>query len=203
MNEETIRKELSDGEQLVWWGVPTKKIMTKSERLRLPFSTLLIVVFAVYWFMNNEGIEPVMIAIVTAALAFVFYSTVVKLTVKNDRRKRTLYALTGSRLIFMLMDKKTGLRRRTADIDIAKLNGWAVDLNKDGTGTILFSEQKEVSMLPLKVGGNWTANPIAPLMAFFDITEPEEVLRMFKEVRKKNAVETETGDSKTFNKYDE
>jgi len=203
MNEDLIRNELGDGEKLMWQGRPANRFLTKHELYRVPVSALLIVAFIIYWFARSDT-NTTMVLIMVAALLYVSYSTLSALFIKYSRRKRTGYAMTDSRLIFILADKDGNLKE-SASVEIAKFFSNALDLNKDGTGSILFSEKKPVDMLPLRTGSNWSTRFKVSFAtaAFFDIDRPEDVLNTYKEVYGEAHKNEEKPADKPFSKYDE
>jgi len=205
MNEDLIKTELRDGEKLIWQGKPAKRFLTKHEMIRVPVSTVLVVAFAIYWF-SREDVSSTMIIVAALALLYVSYNIFVTLLIKNNRRKRTIYALTDSRLLFILADKNDKVLK-SAEIEIAKIAASAVDMNKDGTGSLLFSEKKSVDTFPLRAGNNWTNRKGIFLSAavFFDIEDPEEVLTEYREIHKETKITDNSSSEgeKAFSKYDE
>jgi len=204
MNENLIKAELHEGEKLLWHGMPANRFFTKAELLRVPFSAVLIAAFIIYWSTRKE-VNAIMYVIIILTLLYVVYTTFATLFIKNSRRKRTLYAITDTRLLFILADKNDNLLKKS-EFDIAKLSNSAIDINKDGTGSLLFSDNKTVDMYPLKSGNNWANRPGGAFTSrvFFDIDAPEDVLKIYKEIHsechRNDAVSSE---DKMFSKYDE
>ena len=201
MDENSILEHLEPDEKLLWSGSPEKRIFTKHELLRIPVSTVLIIAFAAYWIFRQD-VSNLMLAVVAAALSVVFYNTFGKLALKAIHRKRTFYLLTENRVIIILANK-TGECKKTAQTYINDLVSSAIALNRDGTGSILFSEYKTTDTLPLKIGDNWPALFGHPMTAFFDIKKPEDVYLLYKNAKKiLLAVSGETG-TRPLSIYDE
>lgn len=201
MDEKKIKMELSESEELIWYGHPKRRLFTKDERIRMPVSALLVTVFAVYWLLRQD-VSVLMLFLVYLALLLVVYNTLVRFLIKIVQRNRTFYALTDERVLIFLVDKDKECKK-TAETEIKNLSASVVVNNKDSTGSILFSEKKTIDMLPLKIGNNWPYIFGRPLMVFFDIEDPEKIHRIYKDLRKRIGIDIPESIEKPFSIYDE
>ncbi len=199
--EDILKRELKEDEQLLWSGKPTKKFVTKNELIRIPASLLLIGFFAYYWLTKAE-VGTLMEIFAIAATLYVIYTTVVKLFIKQGQRERTYYGLTDSRILMILV-KKDGSRKKIAPVSLSSLKSCTVSPNKDGTGSLLFSEGKFADPRILNSANNWSNYPLPVPTAFFDIENPEAVKKQFQELVKESVSESGEATENSFSKYDE
>ena len=199
---EEITKELQDDEDILYSGSPVRKLYTPNELIRIPLSFLLIAGFLVYYIFFAT-IDPKVLALTIAiGVVYVIYNVVVKTILKTLARKQTVYIITGKRLLFVRMDGK-GTIKKTVSLKISDIASCSVFMNKDNTGSVIFSASKDPETYPLKIGNNWINYPGGVVPIFFDITDYEEAKTVYNEIRQQYITETEDTDGKPFSKYDD
>ena len=205
MNEESIKQELNEEENLILSTKPERKLFTKNELIRIPISFVLIGGFLVYYHFFAQIDAKVNALTIAIAAVFILYNVVIKTTIKAIKRNRTTYVLTDKRVIFLLSDRK-GNKKRSVSFKISDIISCSVAMNKDGTGSVIFSETKETVTYPLKEGNNWIPYPGGVAPFFFDIVNPEEVRDRFLDIKQtyvKQVRESNDLVDRPFSKFDE
>lgn len=178
MNDDWQRIEplLRSGERLRWSGRPDPKVhLTSADLFLIPFS-LVWCGFAVFWLMMaiNRG-APVLFILfgamfVLVGLFFVFGRFLFKRLAKNS----TIYGLTGSRAIVV--------RGPRSSHDIP-LDGTPVQVKRSRDGrhaSVLFGTGRPNAYLN---SGMDFLNFGSPQVAFFDVADPEALIRELDAVR--------------------
>jgi len=142
---EDVRRELSPGEQLHWWGRPRQGVVFRgSDILLIPFS-LLWCGFAVFWeysvlrmpkadmFFSLWGVPFVVIGL---------YFVVGRFIAEARERRRTHYAVTSERVLIL-----SGLfRRRVTSLNLRTLSDISLSESRSGEGTITFGNQRPMGL---------------------------------------------------------
>lgn len=142
---ESIRAELSPGEQVVWTGQPRQGIVVRgADAFAIPFS-LLWAGFAVFWLVSAaQSNAP--LPFVLCGVPFVligFYMVVGRFFVEAKQRQSTFYALTPQRVIIA-----SGLFSRTVkSLNLNTIAELSLSERADGTGTIVFGAQHPMAAM--------------------------------------------------------
>lgn len=133
---ESIRAELSPGEQVVWHGQPRQGIVVRgSDALMIPFS-LLWTGFAVFWVLKAAQLGAPL-PFVLFGVSFVLvgaYVVIGRFLVEAKQREKTFYALTPSRIIIA-----SGVFSRTVkSLPLKTLSEISLSERSNGIGTITF-----------------------------------------------------------------
>lgn len=202
MNEEKLKELLGEDEKIIFSASPTKKLYTKNELIRLPISILLIGGFLIYYYFFAT-IDPMVLALTIAVgLVFIIYNGIVKTILKANKRKNTFYYLTDKN-VFFILTKANGEIKKSKSFKVTDFPSVSVVMNKDETGSLLFSETREIENYPLRIGDNWISYPGGVVPFFFDITNPNEAKEKFLEVKKSYVTEQEELGDKPFSKFDQ
>jgi hypothetical protein len=142
---DSIRAELSPGEQVIWSGQPRQGIVIRgSDAFAIPFS-LLWAGFSVFWLasaaQSNTPLPFVLFGIpfVLAGVHIVFG----RFFVEAKQRKNTYYALTPQRVIIA-----SGLfSRKVRSINLKTIAELSLSERSDGTGTIDFGAQHPMAAM--------------------------------------------------------
>ncbi len=133
---EELRRELFDGEQLVWTGQPRRGIHLRArDAFMIPFS-LMWGGFAFFWeFSVIRSGAPVLFAIWGVPFVLVgIYLIVGRFFYDAAARARTAYALTNRRAIII-----SGIfSRQIRSIDLRSIPELGFRESSDGSGTISF-----------------------------------------------------------------
>jgi hypothetical protein len=145
--QEELRPILNAGEKLLWAGRPKRGIILKrSDAILIPFSLLwggfaivwetIAIVANTPWFFKLFGVPFVVVGL---------YLMVGRFFMDARKRAKTIYALTGDRVII-----ETG-QTAVKSLQIRTLPDISLDLKKDGSGSILFGVG---DMMGLKMSGS-------------------------------------------------
>jgi hypothetical protein len=142
---ESIRAELSPGEQVVWSGQPRQGFVIRgSDAFAIPFS-ILWAGFAVFWLVSaaqSNAPLPFVLFGVPFVLAGV-YIVFGRFFVEAKQRQKTFYALTPQRVIIA-----SGLCSRTVkSLNLKTITELSLSERSDGTGTIAFGAQHPMAAM--------------------------------------------------------
>ncbi|MDO9029911.1 MAG: PH domain-containing protein [Hydrogenophaga sp.] len=142
---ESIRDELSPGEQVVWSGQPRQGVVVRgSDALAIPFS-LLWAGFAVFWLVSAaQSGAPLPFVLFGVPFVLVgLYIVVGRFFVEAKQREKTFYALTPHRVIIA-----SGLfSRKVRSMQLKTLSEISLSERSDGTGTISFGAQHPMASM--------------------------------------------------------
>lgn len=142
---DSIRVELSPGEQVVWSGQPRQGIVIRgSDAFTIPFS-LLWAGIAVFWLVSaaraNAPLPFILFGVPFVMLGV--YLVIGRFFVEAKQRQKTFYALTPQRVIIA-----SGLFSRTVkSINLKTITELSLSERGDGTGTITFGAQHPMAAL--------------------------------------------------------
>jgi Bacterial PH domain len=142
---ESIRAELSPGEQVVWSGQPLQGITLRgSDAFAIPFS-LLWAGFAVFWLFSAAR-SGAPLPFVLFGVPFVLvgvYIVIGRFFVEAKQREKTFYALTPQRIIIA-----SGLfSRKVKSLPLKTLAEISLSEQSDGTGTISFGTEHPMAAM--------------------------------------------------------
>ncbi len=142
---ESIRAELSPGEQVVWSGQPRQGITLRgSDAFAIPFS-LLWAGFAVFWLVSAAR-SGAPLPFVLFGVPFVLVGVYIvfgRFFVEAKQREKTFYALTPQRIIIA-----SGLfSRKVKSLPLKTLAEISLSERSDGTGTISFGTQHPMAFM--------------------------------------------------------
>jgi hypothetical protein len=149
MNNELLEKHLIPGEKILWSGRPgIKNVFHRSDIIVIPF-TLAFCVFAAFWeytalnaYLRTHRTETLLFAIVGAILLIAgLHQLAGRFFFSSYTANKTWYALTGWRAIIITKLLWTNVR----SIELGKTGAIRKHINKDGTGTISFGNDKIIS----------------------------------------------------------
>ncbi|MCL1830826.1 MAG: hypothetical protein FWG21_05290 [Oscillospiraceae bacterium] len=202
MNEQLINEQLRADEEVVFSATPEKKLFTRNELIRIPISFFLIGIFIVYYCFFAEIDTTVLLITLAVAIAFIVYNTVIKTYIKTAKRRNTIYVITCRRILFILSNGK-GKLKKCITFNISGITASAIDMNKDETGSVLFSETREIETYPLKIGNNWISYPGGVVPIFFDILDPTQANDTYIELKQRLSPQQSESNDELFSMYDE
>lgn len=134
---ESLRRELSSGERLLWSGMPRQGIKLRaSDILMIPFS-LLWGGFAFFWEYSvfQQSDAPIFFALWGIPFVLVgIYMIIGRFVVDSYQRSRTYYGLTDHRVLIV-----DGLfNREITSLSLNNLSEISLQERADGSGSILF-----------------------------------------------------------------
>jgi hypothetical protein len=142
---ESIRAELSPGEQILWSGQPRQGIAFRgSDAFAIPFS-LLWAGFAVFWLVSAaQSGAPLPFVLFGVPFVLVgLYIVFGRFFVEAKQREKTYYALTANRIII-----SSGLfARKVKSLQLKTLSEISLSERSDGTGTISFGAQHPMASM--------------------------------------------------------
>lgn len=142
---DSIRAELSPGEQVVWSGQPRQGIVLRgSDAFAIPFS-LLWAGFAVFWLISviraNAPLPFVMFGVPFVLVGV--YIVLGRFFVEAKQRQKTFYALTSHRVIIV-----SGLfTTKVKSLNLKTISELSLSERSDGTGTIAFGAQHPMAFM--------------------------------------------------------
>jgi hypothetical protein len=204
---QVIARDLGADESLLWSGQPRKGIVFRSSDVFLiPFS-ILWGGFAIFWETSvlsqaRKGGNAISLFMVLWGIPFVLiglYMIFVRFIVDARRREHTCYGLTDRRVIIVtglferdltpsvgtLTALASGLgRHNVKSLDLRTMTDVSMAERSDGSGTITFGAQNQLSYL---AGTGWpgAGNSAAP--PSFDLIENvKSVYEMIRGAQRKN-----------------
>ena len=164
---------LQQGERVLWSGAPQGGLLAPADALLIPFS-LMWGGFVCFWEVSALSAQGSAFMAVWGIpfLIMGLYVVAGRFWVKAVLRKRTLYAVTDSRVI--------ELRRRSLrSLALDHLPGLEMRERSGGRGQISFGGSGGIAGMYANTGMDWfgSASAARP-MAFFDIPEARSVYRL-------------------------
>ena len=136
---EEIRRELSQGEQPVWWGRPRQGLVLRgSDALAIPFS-LLWCGFAFFWeFSVVSSHAPILFRLWGVPFVAVgLHAVIGRFFWDAKQRATTYYAVTPERILIV-----SGVfKRNVKSLNISTLSDLSLSQSSSGEGSILFGPQ--------------------------------------------------------------
>lgn len=137
---EEIRRELSLGEQVRWWGRPRQGLVLRAtDAFVIPFS-LLWCGFAVFWELSVMRAPNAPAFFVLWGIPFVaigIYFVIGRFFVEAKQRSRTFYAVTNERILIV-----SGLfGRKVKSLKLRTLSDISLSERSSGEGSISFGPQ--------------------------------------------------------------
>jgi hypothetical protein len=133
---EIIRKDLGEGEKLLWSGRPQQGLMLRSvDWLLIPFS-LMWGGFAIFWEFSvlTMGAEPFFAVWGVPFVVIGLYLIIGRFFVDAWQRSKTLYAVTSERIII----RSAAFGQRVKSLSLFSLPDISLIERGDGGGTIAF-----------------------------------------------------------------
>ena len=137
--DEEIRKELGDGEEVLWSAQPdARKLFSPVDAFYIPFSLIWAAGVAVGLVINLtiEFVLPVFVALSCFCLLGV-YVLFGRFIVRHFRKLKKIYLLTNKRVV----EISAGRKRRVKSVYYSKINGMYSTSNKKGEGKIMFENK--------------------------------------------------------------
>jgi hypothetical protein len=188
---QVIARELEAGESLLWCGQPRKGIVFRSSDVFLiPFS-IMWGGFAIFWETTvlsqaRKSGSTIPLFMVLWGIPFVLvglYMIFFRFIVDARRREHTCYGLTDRRAIIVtglvggelspslgtLTALAAGLgRRKVKSLDLRTMTDVSMSERSDGSGTITFGAQNQVSYL---AGSGWPGSRSNAATPSFDLLQ--------------------------------
>ena len=138
---EDIRRELSTGEQVRWWGRPRQGIVLRgTDVFVIPFS-LLWCGFAVFWELSVLQSPNAPAFFVLWGVPFVMagiYFVMGRFFVEAKQRSKTFYAVTNERVLIV-----SGIfSRKVKSLNLRTLSDISLSERSNGEGSISFGPQQ-------------------------------------------------------------
>lgn len=176
---ELLRVELGLGERLLWAGRPPSGLLLRPvDAFLIPFSVLWSA-FIVYWeTLVLSGVGPRFFAL--WGLLFVAmgaYLLVGRFFMDAHARARTRYGVTDERVLIA----RGGISRRITSLPLRTLGDVAVDLRRDGSGTITFGT---ASAMQRWQGTAWPGTGRYTLPSFERIPRAREVYNAIRRAQR-------------------
>lgn len=140
-----IRRELSSGEQVLWWGQPKRGfVLRASDAFVIPFALLWTAFSGSWLFAVVSSDAPWTMALFGVPfLGLGLYMLVGRFWVEAKQRARTFYAVTSQRVVIV-----SGLLTRSVkSLSLKTLSELTLREDSEGGGTITFGPQHPLGFM--------------------------------------------------------
>lgn len=137
---EPLNRELSQDERPIWWGRPKTGLSTNRADYLVSALGLVLIVMAMLWLIAALQRGEQVWALVAGGIVLLLGMRMAAVRVILDamRRARTLYAITGRRIIIV----GWSMGRQVRSIPLRSLREVSLDEGKDGYGDVAFAAGK-------------------------------------------------------------
>ncbi len=186
--DELFYEHLNLGEKVLWTGKPNLKMRFNSaDYFLIPISIFMcgfigFMVNLIYgWFEGNMPVIPLVFFVVFGVVVINYAFG--RFFVKAWRKKRTFYALTNRRALFIYK----GRRQIFSEVTLDNIDTISKDVRPNGNGTIKFGDERRsapfFSDLPVNSGLE-RFSTYTSTIRFLDIDNVNHVFNMIQEVKK-------------------
>ena len=174
-----FQEDLRPGERLVWTGQPNPdRLLSLGDIMMIPFS-LMWGGFAFFWeasvlsiYFKPGSNMPIVMPLFGIPFCLIgFWLIFGRFFTMRAMRKRTFYALTDQRALFLTVGRQRNLQYVTID---SQLN-YQKSVRADGSGSLMFASS-QVPMWLTSFAAHQPGNTQAP--AFTEIKDVDDVARL-------------------------